>query len=42
MQSRDRIFVAGHRGLVGSAVVRALRTKGFEKTCCCARGRNWI
>ena len=30
MQSRDRIFVAGHRGLVGSAVVRALRTQGFE------------
>ena len=30
MQSKDRIFVAGHRGLVGSAVVRALRAKGFE------------
>ena len=30
MQSKDRIFVAGHRGLVGSAVVRALRAQGFE------------
>ncbi|MHB8310123.1 GDP-L-fucose synthase [Metallibacterium sp.] len=30
MQKRDRIFVAGHRGLVGSAVVRALRAQGFE------------
>ena len=30
MQKRDRIFVAGHRGLVGSAVVRALRARGFE------------
>ncbi|MHB1991940.1 GDP-L-fucose synthase [Metallibacterium scheffleri] len=30
MQSRDRIFVAGHRGLVGSAVVRALRAQGFD------------
>ena len=25
----DRIFVAGHRGLVGSAVVRALKGAGF-------------
>lgn len=25
-----KIFVAGHRGLVGSAIVRALRAKGFE------------
>ena len=30
MQKRDSIFVAGHRGLVGSAVVRALRAQGFE------------
>jgi GDP-L-fucose synthase len=27
----DRIFVAGHRGLVGSALVRALRAKGYER-----------
>ncbi len=26
----DRIFVAGHRGLAGSAIVRALRGKGYE------------
>lgn len=25
-----RIFIAGHRGMVGSAVVRALRARGFE------------
>ena len=25
-----RIFVAGHRGMVGSAIVRALRSRGFE------------
>lgn len=29
--SRDsRIYVAGHRGLVGSAVVRSLKSQGFE------------
>lgn len=26
----DKIFVAGHRGLVGSALVRTLKTKGYE------------
>lgn len=27
---KDRIFVAGHRGMVGSALVRALQNKGAE------------
>jgi GDP-L-fucose synthase len=27
----SRIFVAGHRGLVGSAIVRQLRARGFER-----------
>ncbi len=31
MNPRDRIFVAGHRGLVGSALVRRLRAGGFEQ-----------
>jgi len=30
MNSGERIFVAGHRGLVGSALVRALRQDGFN------------
>ncbi|MFY9824595.1 MAG: NAD-dependent epimerase/dehydratase family protein [Thermoanaerobaculia bacterium] len=25
-----RIYIAGHRGLVGSAIIRRLRQKGFE------------
>ena len=30
MHTSDRIFVAGHKGLVGSAIVRILREKGYE------------
>lgn len=30
IKKSTKIFVAGHRGLVGSAVTRALRKKGFE------------
>jgi GDP-L-fucose synthase len=31
MNEAERIFVAGHRGLVGSAIVRALGRQGFEQ-----------
>jgi GDP-L-fucose synthase len=31
MDRRARIFVAGHRGLVGSAIVRRLRREGFDQ-----------
>jgi GDP-L-fucose synthase len=30
VQKSDKIFVAGHRGLVGSALLRRLRHEGFE------------
>lgn len=30
MNQSDRIYVAGHRGLVGSAIVRSLRAKGYQ------------
>lgn len=30
MQKKDRIFVAGHRGMVGGACVRALKSAGYE------------
>ena len=31
MNKQARIFVAGHRGLVGSAIVRRLRALGYEQ-----------
>jgi GDP-L-fucose synthase len=30
MQKSEKIFIAGHRGMVGSAVTRLLRTEGFN------------
>ena len=30
MKRNSRIYVAGHRGLVGSAIIRSLRQRGFE------------
>src|SRR5919199_2603201 len=30
MDRNARVFVAGHRGLVGSAIVRRLRAEGFD------------
>lgn len=30
MEQQDKIYVAGHRGLVGSAIVRKLQEKGFH------------
>lgn len=30
MQKNDKIYVAGHRGMVGSAIVRQLRKQGYE------------
>ena len=31
MKRDARIYVAGHRGLVGSAIVRRLRAEGFTR-----------
>lgn len=30
MEKTDKIYVAGHRGLVGSAIVRSLKRQGYE------------
>jgi GDP-L-fucose synthase len=34
MNLTDKIYVAGHKGLVGSAVIRALENKGFKNIIC--------
>jgi len=34
MDKTDKIYVAGHRGLVGSAIVRALRNEGYTNVLC--------
>src|SRR5262249_20887386 len=31
IQKSDKIFVAGHRGMVGSAILRALEASGFQQ-----------
>lgn len=38
MDTAARIYVAGHRGLVGSAVVRALEAKGYKELLLKTRG----
>ena len=30
MNKNDSIFVAGHKGLVGSAIIRALKAQGYN------------
>lgn len=37
MQAHHRIFVAGHRGMVGSAIMRALRADGYDNLLLPAR-----
>lgn len=34
MLKTDRIYVAGHRGMVGSAIVRQLQSQGFSNIIC--------
>ena len=30
MNLNDKIFVAGHQGMVGSAIIRQLKSRGFS------------
>lgn len=36
MNKTDRVFVAGHNGMVGSAIVRLLRKRGFKNLVLCS------
>ncbi|UCF90180.1 MAG: GDP-L-fucose synthase [Desulfobacterales bacterium] len=38
MQKTSKIYVAGHRGLVGSAIVRKLRAEGYTEVVCRTHG----
>lgn len=38
MEKNSRIYVAGHTGLVGSAIVRELKRNGFENLCLVPHG----
>lgn len=38
MEEQDRIFVAGHRGMVGSAVIRRLKAEGYADIRTAERG----
>ena len=40
MKTHDSIFIAGHKGLVGSALVRVFRGQGFERLI--LRGRDQL
>ena len=31
INKKSKIFVAGHKGMVGSAIIRKLKIKGFSK-----------
>ncbi|MFN9909618.1 MAG: NAD-dependent epimerase/dehydratase family protein, partial [bacterium] len=37
INSSDRIFVAGHRGMAGSAIVRRLTERGYERIITASR-----
>jgi len=39
MNKSEKIFVAGHRGMVGSAVVRRLETEGFANPLVCDKSQ---
>jgi len=39
MNKASSIYVAGHRGLVGSAIVRNLRAEGYSNLVLCSRAQ---
>ena len=39
ISKNSKIFVAGHNGLVGSAIVRKLREKGYKRILTISKSR---
>ena len=39
INKNSKIFVAGHNGLVGSAIIRKLKEKGFRKILTISRSK---
>ena len=37
MNHKSKIYVAGHNGLVGSAIIRELKKKGYKKILTASR-----
>ena len=31
LKKKDKVFLAGHKGLVGSAILKLLKKKGYKK-----------
>jgi len=41
MNKDEKIYVAGHTGLVGSAILRSLKAQGYSDFSC-EQSKNWI
>ena len=39
MNSKSKIYIAGHTGLVGSAIIRELKKNGFQKIITATRSQ---
>ena len=37
INKKSKIFIAGHKGMVGSAILRKLKNKGFSKIIVCEK-----
>ena len=37
INKKSKIFIAGHKGMVGSAILRKLKSKGFSKIIVCEK-----
>ena len=40
IKKQDKIFVAGHKGLIGSAIIRKLKSKGYKNIITIEKKKN--